>query len=386
VDFDLSKEQLDIQMAVRQFAETELNKDYLLEIERTHRYPLEAWKKASELGFISINYPEEYGGGGYGLMERVLVIEEFCRQGAGAGNALALSNFGCRVIVNHGSPEQKKKYLEPICQGKAISFIALTEPDRGSDLVSSQLTTNAVKEGGNYIINGSKTFITNGTNADFGVVLCQTDFQVKPPYRGHSFILLEKGTPGFEASDLEKMGMHSSPTCQLSFNNVKVSQANLIGQESQGFYYAVEFLNEARVETATMGLGIAQGALDRALTYAKNREAYGRKISEFQAVSHRLAEMATKVEAVRLMIYKAAWGVDHGKADPKLCSMAKWYSARMACEVADEAINVLGGHGYMLENDIERFYRDAKSTELVEGTRDIHKNNIARFILGKQSN
>jgi alkylation response protein AidB-like acyl-CoA dehydrogenase len=384
VDFDLSKEQLDIQQAVRQFAETELNKDYLLELERGHRYPLEAWKKASDLGFISINYPEQNGGGGYGLMERVLVVEELCRQGAGVGSALALSNFGCRVIANHGTAEQKKKYLEPICQGKAISFIALTEPDRGSDLVSSHLTTNAVKEGGNYIINGAKTFITNGTNANFGVVLCQTDFQVKPPYRGHSMLLLEKDTPGFEASDLEKMGMNSSPTCQLSFNNVKVSQSNLVGQENQGFYYAVEFLNEARVETATMGLGIAEGALDRALVYAKSREAYGRKISELQAVSHRLAEMATKIESVRLMIYKAAWGLDHGKADPKLCSMAKWYSARMACEVADEAINVLGGHGYMLENDIERFYRDAKSTELVEGTKDIHKNNIARFLLGKQ--
>jgi alkylation response protein AidB-like acyl-CoA dehydrogenase len=146
-------------------------------------------------------------------------------------------------------------------------------------------------------------------------------------------ILVEKGTQGFEATDLEKMGMHSSPTCQVSFNGAKVSQENLLGEEGQGFYYAVEFLNEARVETATMGLGISQGALDRAVTYAKSREAYGRKISELQAISHRLAEMATKVEAIRTMIYKAAWGVDRGKADPKLCSMAKWYSARMACEV-----------------------------------------------------
>jgi alkylation response protein AidB-like acyl-CoA dehydrogenase len=385
VDFELSKEQLDIQQAARQFAETELNRDYMLELDRGHKYPWEAWKKAGELGFIAINYPEKYGGGGYGLMERVLVIEEFCRQGAGIGNALVLSNFGCRVIANHGTEEQKKKYLEPMCQGKAITFIALTEPDRGSDLVSSHLTTNAVKEGGSYVINGSKTFITNGSTGDFGPVLCQTDFKVSPPYRGHSMIIVEKGTPGFEATDLEKMGMHSSPTCQVSFNNVKVDRGNLIGEEGKGFYYAVEFLNEARIETATMGLGIGQGSLDRAITYARSREAYGRKISEFQAISHRLAEMATKIEAVRGMIYKAAWGVDRGKADPKLCSMAKWYSARMACEVADEAINILGGHGYMLENEVERFYRDAKSTELVEGTRDIHKNNIARFLLGKQS-
>ena len=383
MDFELSKEQIDIQQAARQFAETELNKDYLLEIERAHKYPLEAWKKANELGFIAINYPEKYGGGGYGLIERVLVIEEFSRQASGAGNALALANFGCRVIANHGTEEQKKKYLEPMCQGKAISYIALTEPDRGSDLVSSQLSTTAVKEGSGFVINGAKTFITGASQASFGVVLCQTDFQVKPPYKGHSMILVEPGTPGLEISDWEKMGMNSSPTCHMSFNSVKVPLENLIGEEGRGFYYAIEFLNEARVETATMGLGIAQGAFDRALTYAKSREAYGHKISEFQAVSHRLAEMATKIEAIRLMIYKAAWGVDHGKPDPKLCSMAKWYSARMACEVADEAINVFGGHGYLLENDVERFYRDAKSTELVEGTRDIHKNTIARFILGK---
>jgi alkylation response protein AidB-like acyl-CoA dehydrogenase len=385
VDFELTREQLDIQQAARQFAETELNKDYILELERSHKFPFEAWKKASDLGFIAIHYPEKYGGGGYGLMERVLVIEEFCRQAGGAGNALALSNFGCRVIVDHGTEEQKKKYVEPTCQGKAITFIALTEPDRGSDLVSSHLTTNAVKEGGDYVINGAKTFITGASIANFGVVLCQTDFKVKPPYRGQTMILLERGVPGLDISDWEKMGMNSSPTCHLSFNNVKVSQENLIGEEGKGFYYAMDFLNEARVETATMGLGLSQGALDRALVYAKSRETWGRKISEYQAVSHshRLAEMATKTEAIRLMVYKAAWGLDHGKADPKLCSMAKWYSARMACEVTDEAINILGGHGYMLENEVERFYRDAKAVELVEGTRDIQKNTIARFLLGK---
>jgi alkylation response protein AidB-like acyl-CoA dehydrogenase len=383
VDFELTKEQLDIQRAVREFAETELNKDYILELERSHKFPFEAWKKASDLGFIAIHYPEEYGGGGYGLMERVLVIEEFCRQAGGAGNALALSNFGCRVIANHGTEEQKKKYVEPTCQGKTITFIALTEPDRGSDLVSSHLATNAVIEGRDFVINGAKTFITNGSIADFGVVLCQTDFQVKPPYRGQTMILLEKGTTGLEISDWEKMGMNSSPTCHLSFNNVRASRENLIGEEGKGFYYAMEFLNEARVETATMGLGLSQGAFERALAYAKSRETWGRKISEYQAISHRLAEMATKIEAIRLMIYKAAWGMDHGKADPKLCSMAKWYSARTACEVTDEAINILGGHGYMLENEVERFYRDAKAVELVEGTRDIQKNTIARFLLGK---
>jgi acyl-CoA dehydrogenase len=385
MDFELSKEQIDIQKAVHQFAETELNKDYLLELERGHKFPWEAWKKAGELGFIAINYPEKYGGGGYGLMERVLVTEEFCRQAAGVGNALVLSNFGCRIIANHGTEEQKKKYIETMCQGKAITFAAFTEPDRGSDLVSSPLTTHAVRDGDSYVINGAKTLISNASIANFGVVLCQTNLQAKPPYRGQSLILVERDAQGLEVTDWEKMGMNSSPTCHISFNNVKVSRGNLIGEENRGFYYTMEFLNAVRVETGAMGLGIAQGALDRAIAYSKNREAFGRKIGDFQAISHKLAEIATKIEGTRLMVYKAAWEIDQGKADPKLCSMAKWYSARMACEVADEAINTLGGHGYLLENEVERFYRDAKSLELVEGTREIHKNTIARFLLGKLS-
>jgi len=383
MEFVLNKEQLDIQQAAREFADTELNKDYLLELERGHKFPWEVWKKAGELGFIAINYPEEYGGQAYGLLERVLIIEEFCRQAAGAGMALALSNFGCRMIADHGSKEQKNKYLVPACRGEAITFAAFTEPDRGSDLATSLLTTGAVKDNGNYIINGTKTFITNASIADFGVVLCQTDFQAKPPYHGQSIILVERKTEGIETSDWEKMGMNSSPTCQVSFNNVRVSRDNLIGEENRGFYYSMEFLNEVRVEVGAEGTGIAQGALERAIAYSKTREAFGRKIGEFQAISHKLAEMATKIEAARLMVYKAAWGLDNGKGDPKLCSMAKWYSARVAVEVADEAIQILGGHGYMLENEVERFYRDAKCLEIVEGTREIHKNIIARYLLGK---
>jgi len=385
MDFELSKEQMDIQQAVREFVRTELTRDYLLDLERKHEFPWKAWQKACELGFVAINFPEEYGGGGYGSMEKVIVIEEFCRQAAGVGTAITTGNFGSKIIANRGTKEQKEKYLPLMCQGEAVTFGAFTEPDRGSDLVSSPLGTSAVKEGDYYIINGAKTFISGANIAKFGVVLCQTDLNASPPYKGHSILIVDCPSPGFEATEWEKMGMNSFPSCQVSFNNVKVSKDNLVGKENEGFYYAVEFLNEVRVETAATAVGMGQGVLDRAVEYARNRMAFGRKIGEFQAISHKIAEMATKVETARLAVYKAAWGIDHKKADPKMCSIAKWYAARMAVEVADEGIEIMGGHGYMLENDMERFYRDVRSTELVEGTKEIHKNTIARALLGKLS-
>jgi len=385
MDFELTKEQLDIQQAVREFVRTEFTRDYLLELERKHEFPWKMWEKAAELGFMAINFPEEYGGGGYGATEKVIVIEEFCRQGAGVGTAITTGNFGSKIIANRGTEAQKRKYLPLMCQGKAVTFGAFTEPDRGSDLVSSPLTTNAVRKGDRYIINGAKTFISGASIARFGVVLCQTDFEAHPPYKGHSLLIVDCPATGFEATDWEKMGMNSFPSCQVSFNNVEVGAENLVGEENKGFYYTMEFLNEVRVETAATAVGMGQGALDKAVEYAKNRTAFGRKIGEFQAISHKIAEMATKVETARLAVYKAAWGIDNNKADPKMCSIAKWYAARAAVEVADEAIEIMGGHGYMLENDVERFYRDARSTELVEGTKEIHKNTIARALLGKLS-
>ena len=383
MDFEFNKDQLDIQRAVREFAKKELTKDYLLELERNHKFPWEVWKKAGELGFLGINFPEEYGGGGYGLMEKAIVDEEFARQGAGVGEAITTANFGSGIIANHGTEAQKKKYLVPMCKGEAVTFAAFTEPDHGSDLVTFPLTTNAVKESDHYLINGSKTFITSATIAKFGMVLCQTDFKAAPPYKGHSILIVDCPTPGFEASDWEKMGMHSFPSCQVDFDNVKVGAENLIGEENKGFYHALEFLNESRVENAAAAMGMAQGALERAVEYAKNREAFGVKIGKLQAISHKLAEMSTKVETARLAVYKAAWGIDKNKIDRKMCSIAKWYAGRVAVEVADAAIDIMGGHGYMLENDVERFYRDAKSMELVEGTKEIQKNAIARVLLGK---
>lgn len=383
VDFELTKEQEDIRRAAREFAEAELTKDYQLECERNHKFPLEFWKKACKLGFIGMDFPEKYGGQGYGIFEAGLVAEEFCRVGSAIGGGPTVANFGSKMILNRGTEKQKKKYLPPLFSGEAISAGTFTEPDRGSDLVTFPLSTTAVKDGSDYVINGTKTFASFTPLAKFAIVLCQTDPEAKPPYRGESTIVVNMDTPGIEITELEKMGMHTTPTTETRFTNVRVPQENLVGEENRGFYNAIEFLDEYRCTTAFQCLGMAQGAFDRALEYAKTREAFGHKIGTFQAISHKLSDMATKIEAIRLLTYKSAWAADKGLDDPKIFSMAKWYSARVALEVADEAIEIMGGHGYMLENEVERFYRDAKGMELLEGTREIQKNTIARYLLGK---
>ncbi|MDY6972492.1 MAG: acyl-CoA dehydrogenase family protein [Thermodesulfobacteriota bacterium] len=384
MDFELTKEQKDIQMAVREFAEIELTADVILGIERTPKFPWDIWKKACELGFVGIDIPEEYGGTGYGLLERVLVTEEFSRCGAGAGMHSCGPGLGVEIILWSGNKEQKEKYIPPLCNGEAILASAFTEPDRGSDLVSAPLGTIALKDCNDYIINGTKTFITHASNAKITIVLCQTDSEATPPYSGFSTIIVEMDRPGLDVTEFEKMGWHAAPTCEISFADVRVPISNLIGEEGQGFYQSIHFLDRFRAVMGAAAVGMAQGAFERSLEYAKTREAFGRKIGQFQAIAHKLAEMATKIEASRLLVYKAASQYDQkGKLDPKLLSMAKWYPARMAVEVCDEAIEILGGHGYMLENQVELFYRDARVLEIVEGTREIQKNTIARYVLGK---
>jgi alkylation response protein AidB-like acyl-CoA dehydrogenase len=333
---------------------------------------------------VGIDIPEEYGGQGYELLERVIVTEEFCRSGAGVGLHASHPGLGIEIILWSGREDQKKRYLPPLCRGEALLASAFTEPDRGSDLVSSPLSTTAVKDGNAYIINGTKTFITLASIAKFIILLCQTDPEANPPYKGQSTIIVETDRDGIDVTELEKMGWHAAPTTQVSFTNVKVPDQNLIGKENQGFYQSIQFLDRFRAMIGAASVGMAQGAFERALEHAKAREAFGRKIGEFQAISHKLAEMITKIETARLLVYKAGWKLDRkGKVDPMLFSMAKWYPARVAVEVCDEAIEILGGYGYMLENEVERFYRDARALEIVEGTREIHKNTIARFMLGK---
>ena len=382
MDFELTQEQKDIQKAAREFAQGEFDKEKILEWEQTHTFPREIWKKASELGFIGIHFPEEYGGQGCGATENILTVEEFCRKDSGVGIALSLVDFSSEIVLRFGTAEQKKKYLIPVAQGQFISAGAYTEPDHGSDI--TLLSTTARKERGSYLINGTKTFITNGTIADFFIVLCQTDLEAKPPYRGQCTLIVEKGTKGFDATEITpKMGIRMTSTAELSFSDVVIPASNLLGEENRGFYQVLEFFDESRIEIAAQAVGIAQGAFDRALDYAKKREQFKKKLVEFQITQHKLADMATKIEAARLLTYKAAWNFDKKHIDPKLTSMAKWFAARTAVEVADEAIQILGGYGYLTEYEVERFYRDAKITEIYEGTREIQKNTIASALIGK---
>jgi alkylation response protein AidB-like acyl-CoA dehydrogenase len=382
MDFKLNKEQEEIVKAAQEFAKGEFDKDVALEHERTHSFPRSIWKKACDLGFLGIHFPEKYGGQDYGILENTLVVETFCRQDSSLGIAVSLADFASEIILRFGTEEQKEKYLIPVTKGEALSSGGFTEPDHGSDI--TLMSTTAVKEGDEFVINGAKTFITNGTISNYVLLLCQTDPEAKPTYRGQSVILVERDTPGFASQDVgEKMGIKMTSTGELSFNNVRVPVSHLVGKENRGFYQVLEFFDESRIEIAAQALGIAEGAFDRALAYTKQREQFGKKLAEFQVTQHKLADMITKIETAQLIVYKSAWNYDQGRIDPKLTSIAKMYAGRTAVEVADEAIQLHGGYGYMLEYEVERFYRDAKIMEIYEGTREIQKNTIASALIGK---
>ncbi len=383
MEFELSKEQKRIQQSVREFVKKEFKKELIEELEEKHEYPVDIWKKAAELGFIGIHFPEEYEGQGLGVTENILVAEELCRGDSSVGACLILADFASEIILHFGSPEQKKKWLPKVAMGQVLSCGAFTEPNHGSDI--TRMDTAAVKDGNEWVINGTKIFITNGGPlAGFYSVLCQTDADAKPSHRGMSLILVEADRPGVSATSVgTKMGIRSMHTAEVVFKDVRVPAENLIGEENKGFYQVLEFFDESRILIAAQGLGTAQGAFDRALNYIKQREQFGQKIAQFQVNQHKIADMATKIEMARLLVYKAAWNFDQGRIDPKLTSMAKMVAGRCAVEVCDEAIQLLGGYGYMLEYEVERFARDAKICELYEGTKEIQKNTIASYIIGK---
>ncbi len=382
MDFELSKSQKDIQKAAKDFAKGEFDKDEILEMDKKHEYPKKIWQKAGDLGFICMHFPEKYSGQDMGVLENILVAEEFCRKDSTVGACLILAGFASECLLRFASEDLKEKFLPPVAEAQMLSAGAFTEPGHGSDITS--MDTTAVKDGDEWVINGTKTFITNGGMAGYYTVLCQTDSEIKPTHKGLSMILVEADRAGLTTESVgEKMGIRMTATSEVVLTDVRVPASNLIGEEGKGFYQVLEFFDESRILIAAQALGIAQGAFDRALDYVKQREQFGKKIAEFQITQHKLADMATKIELARLITYKAAWNFDNGKIDPKLTSMAKMVAARAAVETADEAIQLLGGYGYMTEYEVERFYRDAKITELYEGTREIQKNTIASSVLGK---
>jgi len=380
MDFELNKAQKDIQKAARKFAKGEFDKELILELCERHEFPVAVCRKAGELGFIGLQFPEEYGGQGYGALENVLVTEAFCRQDSTMGSAVMLCDFATETILQHGNDEQKKKYLPPIAYGEEFFGGAITEPDAGSDI--RVMSTTAVRDGDEWVLNGTKTFISNAQVAANLMVLCQTDPEAG--HRGQTMFLVSTKAEGVEITDLgHKMGIAMSQTAEVNLKDVRVHHSELLGEEGRGFYQILEFFGESRVEVAAQALGIAQGAFDRALKHVKSREQFGKKLAALQITQHKLADMATKIELARLITYKAAWQIDNGGIDPATSSMAKFYAARIAVEVADEAVQLLGGYGYMADYEVERFFRDAKITEIYEGTKEIQKNTIAGAIVGR---
>lgn len=382
MDFEFTQEQKDIQKAVRDFCRGEFSKELALELDQKHEFPMKLFEKAADLGFIGIGFPEEYSGQGMGVIENTIVCEELCRADSTIGSAIAFSYFASECVLNFGSDELKAKFLPQVAKGKTLSAGAFTEPNHGSDITC--MDTTAEKNGDEWVINGTKMFITNAGLAGFFTVLAQTDPDSSPSHRGMSMILVEADREGVSTTDVGlKMGVRAMATGEVLFKNVRVPHANLIGEENRGFYQALHFFDESRIMVGAQALGTAECAFDRALAYIKKREQFGKKISQFQVTRHKIADMATKIELAKLMVYKAAWNFEQGLIDPKLTSMAKMFAARTAVEVADESLQLLGGYGYMAEYEVERIYRDAKITEIYEGTKEIQKNTIASSVLGK---
>ena len=380
MDFKLNPEQEEIKKAVREFCTKEFTPELALELDQKEEFPASLYKKAAQLGFTSMRIPAEYDGQGYGVLEDCLVVEEMCRADPGLGVAISLGNLMVPdVLMKHGNEEQKKKYIPPLARGEKIAAAAFTEPEHGSDI--TRMDSTAKKESNEWIINGAKEFITNATTADTFILLCQSDPNVQPPHRGQTLFVAEKGMCGLEATKLHgKMGIKPCVTGSLAMSDLRVPDANIVGELGKGLYYTLELFDGTRITVAAQAVGMAQGAFDRALTYAKTRKQFGQPIINYQGISFKLAEMAMKIESARLMMYKAAWLYDKEKPNAVATSMAKAFASRAAMEVTDDAIQVFGGYGYLADYHVERFHRCAKITEIYEGTSEMQKYTIANYL------
>jgi len=379
MDFTLTKEQKDIQMAAREFAQGEFDPDVALELEKEGKYPFEIWKKTSDLGFIGMHIPEEYGGQELGILDNALVVEEFCRQNSGIGMALGLSIFGSEMILRFGSNDQRKKHLPSIAKGESASSLAYVEEDQGKTFTS--FMTTAAKTNSGYLVNGNKSFVVNGTLPGFVIVLCQLANSERPGEQ--VALILPKDTDGLVATEMGgRIGMRMLKIATISFNDLEVSYESLIGEEGQGQNQLMNFLNEMNIEAAAMATGIAQGAFDLGLTHAKQREQFGRKIGSFEAIRDKLADMDTRIEVARLLTYRAACHFDNNDPNPKINYMAKMVSAETALEVARDSLHIFGGYGYVVEERIEQFYRDASMVDIIGMPGETDKSLIADQIIG----
>jgi butyryl-CoA dehydrogenase len=378
VDLDLAEEQQLLQKSVREFAEAEV-KPHAKEIDETGRFPLDTFKKAAELGLTGVAVPENYGGAGMDHVSYAIVVEEISRVCASTGVILSVQNsLYCDPVLRFGTEEQKQKFLVPFARGEKIGCYALTEPQAGSN--AAALTTKAVRKGDTYVINGTKAWITNGGAADAAIVYVNT--QPEKGEKGITALVVEKGTPGFAVGKEEKkLGIHATACTELSFTDCEVPVGNRIGNEGEGYKVALSTLDGGRIGIAAQATGIAQGAFEAALSYAQQRQAFGHPISDFQAIQFMLADMATEIDAARLLTRRAAWKQDSGARFTMEASIAKLFASEMSTRVAHKAIQIHGGYGYSSEYPVERAYRDARITEIYEGTSEIQRLVIAAWVL-----
>lgn len=378
MDFNLSEEHLAVQAAVRDFAQTELLPG-VIERDNAQYFDPVLLRKMSELGLLGIMVAPEYGGGGMDTLAYAIAVEELSKVDASAGVIVSVNNsLVCWGLEEYGTEEQKQQYLTRLASGEVIGAFCLSEPEAGSDATSQH--TTAIPNGDHYLLNGTKNWITNGNTSSVCIVIAQTHPELK--HKGINAFLVEKGWAGFSTGKKEdKMGIRASDTHTLMFSDVKVPAENRIGEDGFGFRFAMNVLNGGRIGIAAQALGIAAGAFELSLKYSKERKTFGKPIAEHQAIQFKLSEMAVKIEAARLLVYKAARMKDEGKDYIQAAAMAKLYASEVAMWVTTEAVQVHGGYGYVKEYHVERHMRDAKITQIYEGTSEIQKLVIARELL-----
>jgi alkylation response protein AidB-like acyl-CoA dehydrogenase len=378
MNFELSEEHKMIRDAARDFAQTELLPG-VIERDENQAFPHEQIKKMGELGFMGMMVSPEYGGGGMDTVSYVLAMEEISKIDASASVVMSVNNsLVCWGLEKFGNEEQKQKYLKPLATGEIIGAFCLSEPEAGSDATSQK--TTAKDMGDHYLLNGTKNWITNGNNASVYLVIAQTD--VEKGHRGINALIIEKGMDGFVVGPKEnKLGIRGSDTHSLMFTDVKVPKENRIGEDGFGFKFAMKTLSGGRIGIAAQALGVASGALELALQYSKERKSFGKPICEHQAIAFKLADMATEIEAARLLCLRAAWQKDMGQDFSESSAMAKLFSADKAMRITTEAVQIHGGYGFVKEYHVERLMRDAKITQIYEGTSEIQKIVISRSIL-----
>jgi len=378
MNFELSDEQKMIRQAARDFAQTEL-KPGVIERDEHQKFPTEQVKMLGELGFLGMMVSPEYGGSGMDTISYVLVLEELSKIDASAAVIVSVNNsLVCYGLEKYGTEEQKQKYLVPLAKGEKLGAFCLSEPEAGSDATSQK--TTAVDMGDYYLLNGVKNWITNGGSASTYMVMAQTDAAKK--HHGINTLIVEKGMEGFTVGAKEnKLGIRSSDTHSLMFTDVKVPKENRIGDDGFGFKFAMNTLDGGRIGIASQALGIASGAYELSLHYSKERKAFGKTIADFQSTQFKLADMATEIEAARLLCFKAAWLKDNGQPYGQASAMAKLYASEVAMRTAVEAVQIHGGYGYVKEYHVERLMRDAKITQIYEGTSEIQRIVISRELL-----